>query len=130
MLIALHKNATTTPATRRALQQASGTDRELAQQYGIGLDTVRKWRHRTTVHDASHTPHRLQTTLNAAQEELVVYLRTHCLPCVSPDRLDREIYRLREEKKSLEEIGEALGYNKSTIYRRLNKLPFHLRGDR
>ena len=54
----------------------------------------------------------------------------HCLPCVSPDRLDREIYRLREEKKSLEEIGEALGYNKSTIYRRLNKLPFHLRGDR
>ncbi|WP_260674359.1 IS481 family transposase [Comamonas aquatica] len=79
MLIALHKNATTTPATRRALQQASSTDRELAQQYGIGLDTVRKWRHRTTVHDASHTPHRLQTTLNAAQEELVVYLRTQLL---------------------------------------------------
>jgi hypothetical protein len=40
MLIALHKNATTTPATRHALQQASSTDRELAQQYGIGLDTV------------------------------------------------------------------------------------------
>lgn len=38
MLIALHKNATTTPATRLALQQASGTDRELAQQYGIGVD--------------------------------------------------------------------------------------------
>ena len=54
----------------------------------------------------------------------------HCLPCVSPDRLDREIYRLREEKKSLEEIGEALGYNKSTISRRLGALPFHLRGDR
>ncbi len=27
----------------------------------IGLDTVHKWRHRTTVHDASHTAHRLQT---------------------------------------------------------------------
>jgi transposase len=79
MLIALHKNATTTPATRLALQQASGTDRELAQQYGIGVDTVRKWRHRTTVQDASHTAHRLQTTLNAAQEELVVYLRTQPL---------------------------------------------------
>ena len=50
MLIALHKNATTTPATRLALQQASGTDRELAQQYGIGVDTVRKWRHRFTEH--------------------------------------------------------------------------------
>ena len=30
MLIALHKNATTTPAIRLALQQASGTDRQLA----------------------------------------------------------------------------------------------------
>ena len=52
MLISLHKNATTTPATRLALQQASGTDRELAQQYGIGIGNVRKWRGRTTVHDA------------------------------------------------------------------------------
>ncbi len=79
MLIALHKNATTTPATRLALQQASGTDRELAQQYGIGIGTVRKWRGRTTVHDASHTAHRLQTTLNAGQEELVIYLRSQLL---------------------------------------------------
>ena len=79
MLIALHKNATTTPATRLALQQASGTDRELAQQYGIGIRTVRKWRGRTTVHDASHTAHRLQTTLNAGQEELVIYLRSQLL---------------------------------------------------
>ena len=44
MLIALHKNAATTPATRLALQQASVTDRELAQQDGIGIGTVRKWR--------------------------------------------------------------------------------------
>ena len=79
MLITLHKNATTTPATRLALQQASGTDKELAQQYGIGVDTVRKWRHRSTVQDASHTAHRLQTTLNTAQEELVIYLRTQLL---------------------------------------------------
>ena len=39
-------------------------------------------------------------------------IERHCLPCVSPDRRDREIYRLRkEENKSLEEIGEALGCN-------------------
>ena len=73
MLISLHKNATTTPAVRLALQQSSSTDSELAARYGIGVDTVRKWRHRTSVHDASHTAHRLQTTLNAAQEELVIY---------------------------------------------------------
>lgn len=79
MLITLHKNATTTPSTRQALQRASGTNRELAQQNGIDADTVRKWRHRTTVHAASHTPHRLLTTLNSAQEELVIYLRTQLL---------------------------------------------------
>ena len=72
MLISLHKNGTTTPATRLALQQATGTDRELAQQYGIGIGTVRKWRSTSTVHDASHTAHRLQTTLNAGQQELVI----------------------------------------------------------
>ena len=85
MLIA----ATTTHATRLAFQQASGTDRELTQQYCIGMDTLRKWRHRTTVHEASHTAHRLQTTLNAAQEELVIYLRTQLLPRLGHSRFPR-----------------------------------------
>ena len=58
-------------------------------------------------------------------------IERHCLPCVSPDRRDREIYRLRkEENKSLEEIGEALGCNKSTVSRRLSALPSHLSGGR
>lgn len=78
MLISLHKNATTTPAIRLALQQSSTSNQELAAHYGIGLGTVRKWRHRTVVHDVSHTAHHLQTTLNEAQEELVIYLRTNC----------------------------------------------------
>ena len=75
MLIALHKNATTTPATRAAIQAATGSDYALTAQFGLSRDTIRKWRERQGVHDASHTPHRLQTTLNAVQEELVVYLR-------------------------------------------------------
>lgn len=79
MLIALHKNATTTPAIRSAIQKAAGSDYELARQFGVCRDTVRKWRKRDTVADGDHTPHRLQTTLNAGQEELVIYLRTHLL---------------------------------------------------
>ena len=75
MLIALHKNATTTPATRAAIQAATGSDYALTTEFGLSCDTIRKWRSRQGVHDASHTPHRLQTTLNAGQEELVVYLR-------------------------------------------------------
>jgi hypothetical protein len=77
MLIRLRKNATTTPATRLAIQQATGNEVELAAQFGVGRLTICKWRRRSTVDDASHTPHRLQTTLNAGQEEIVVYLRTH-----------------------------------------------------
>ncbi|UFU12358.1 DDE-type integrase/transposase/recombinase (plasmid) [Ideonella dechloratans] len=77
MLIRLHKNAMTTPATRLVIQQAQGTEAELAQRFGGGKFTIRKWRKRTTVEDGSHTPHRPQTTLNAGQEEIVVYLRTH-----------------------------------------------------
>lgn len=57
-------------------------------------------------------------------------IERHCLPCISPDRLDREIHRLRKQEKSLEEIGQELGFNKSTISRRLSALPFDLRGDR
>ena len=34
-----------------------------------------KWKHRDNVHDRSHTPHRLQTTLNPAQEAVAVALR-------------------------------------------------------
>ena len=76
MLISLHKNATTTPAIRAAIQKATGSDYELARQFNVTRETIRRWRKRDTVQDGSHTAHRLQTTLNAAQEELVIYLRT------------------------------------------------------
>jgi transposase InsO family protein len=72
----LHKNDTTTPAVRATIQQSSANDYELARQYGVSRQTIRRWRKRNSVLDASHTPHRLQTTLNAAQEELVIYLRS------------------------------------------------------
>ena len=79
MLITLHKNARTTPATRAEIQGATGSDYELAERFGVSRDTIRKWRKRETVLDGSHTAHRLQTTLNAGQEELVIYLRTQLL---------------------------------------------------
>ena len=54
MLIALHKNATTTPAKRAEIQKATGSDYELARQFNVCRDTIRKWRKRDTVQDASH----------------------------------------------------------------------------
>lgn len=116
MLISLHKNATTTPATRLALQQASGTDRELAQQYGIGIGTVRKWRGRTTVHDASHTAHRLQTTLNAGQEELVIYLRSQLrLPLDDLLAVVREFIEPAMSRSALDRLLRRRGHSRLPV---------------
>ena len=75
MLISLHKQATTTPKIRAAIQASSEPAWLVAERYGISEQTVWKWRSRDDVHDRSHTPHRLQTTLTPAQEALAVALR-------------------------------------------------------
>jgi len=75
MQIQLHKNARTTPAIRRELQQSSLPTKELAERYGLSRHTVAKWRKRETVADGSHRPRRMHTTLSPAQEAVVVALR-------------------------------------------------------
>ena len=75
MLISLHKQATTTPKIRAAIQASSEPAWLVAERYGISEQTVWKWRSRDDVHDRSHTPHRLQTTLTPAQEAVAVALR-------------------------------------------------------
>lgn len=75
MLISLHKQATTTPRIRAAIQASSEPAWLVAERYGISEQTVWKWRSRADVHDRSHTPHRLQTTLTPPQEAVAVALR-------------------------------------------------------
>ena len=75
MNLRLHANATTTPKIRAYIQASQASDRALARELGISVDTVRRWRKRDTVHDASHTPHRLPTTLSPLEEIIVVELR-------------------------------------------------------
>ena len=67
MKIAMHKNARTTPASRAEIASCPDSVVALAQRYGISEEAARKWKKRTNVHDASHTPHRLQTTLTPGQ---------------------------------------------------------------
>lgn len=108
MQIRLHKNARTTPAVRQAIQASTLSERALAQKHGISRTTVRKWKHRSSVEDASHRPHTLRTTLTPAQEAIVVYLRQALLlplddllavtreflnPAVSRSGLDRCLRR-------------------------------------
>jgi transposase-like protein len=75
MLIHLHKQATTTPKVRAAIQSSDDTGPVLAERFGVTPQTVYKWRKRDSVEDRSHTPHRLQTTLTPAQEAVAVALR-------------------------------------------------------
>ena len=75
MHINLHKNARTTPAIRRELQASTEPTKVLARRYHLSPITVRKWRTRVAVEDASHRPHTLHATLSPAQEVLVVELR-------------------------------------------------------
>ena len=75
MMIALHKQARTTPAVRAEIAASNETVSCLAARFGITPATVYKWRGRTSTADLPHTAHRLQTTLSPAQEAIVVELR-------------------------------------------------------
>jgi transposase-like protein len=79
MLIALHKQARTTPAVRAEIAASTESVAALARRYNVAEVTVRKWRSRTEFHDRSHTAHRLQTRLDTAQEVIVVHLRRSLL---------------------------------------------------
>ena len=75
ILIHHHKQVTTTPKVRAAIQVSAEPASVLVERFGTTEQTVYKWRHRDSVHDRSHTPHRLQTTLTPAQEAVAVALR-------------------------------------------------------
>jgi len=75
MLVRLHSQATTTPKIRAVIQASNEPAWALAERHGTTEQTVWKWRKRDSVHDRSHTPHRLQTTLTPAQEAVAVALR-------------------------------------------------------
>ena len=85
MLMHPHRQATTTPRVRAAIQAGSEPAPLPAGRFGITGQTVCKWRNRDSVGDGSHTPHRLQTTPTPLQEAVAVALR-QTLP-VWPDDL-------------------------------------------
>lgn len=74
-----HANATTTPEMRAFIRESNLPVARLARLLRVSEATVRKWRARDSVEDASHTPKHLNTTLTTAQEYVVVELRTQLL---------------------------------------------------
>jgi len=100
--------ATTTPAIRTRIAASEEPAAVLAGRCGVTLDTIYRWRGRTSFEDRSHTAHQLATTLTRAQEFVAVQLRRTLLlplgdllavcreflnPAVSRSGLDRCLRR-------------------------------------
>ena len=47
----------------------------MAERFGTTGQTVYKWKHRASVYDRSHTPHRLQTKHTPPRKAVAVVLR-------------------------------------------------------
>ncbi len=88
----LHPRATTTEATRRAIQNSQESIMKLAKRYGINPKTVSKWKKRDSVKDLPMGPKNPRSTVLSAQEEAVIvaFRRKTRLP------LDDCLYALQE----------------------------------
>ena len=110
MLISLHKQATTTPKIRAAIQASREPAWMVAERYGISEQTVWKWRNRDSVQDRSHTALRLQTTLTPAQEAVAVSLRkTLLLPLDDLLSVVREFLNPKVSRSGLDHSPLSLG---------------------
>ena len=79
MTVKQHKNATTTPEIRTFIRESELPTAVLARLLKISESTVRKWRHRENVEDASHIPKHSKTTLSLQEQYVVVQLRTRLM---------------------------------------------------
>ena len=86
-----HGCATTTPATRRLIQQSTESLQTLAKRFGIDPKTVAKWRKRTSTDEAVRGPAPASTVLTPAEEAAIVLFRQQTLL-----PLDDCLYALQE----------------------------------
>ncbi|WP_035562831.1 IS481 family transposase [Hymenobacter sp. IS2118] len=86
-----HGCATTTPATRRLIQQSTEGVQTLAKRLGLTAGTVRKWRRRTSTEEAVRGPKPASTVLTPVEEAAIVLFRQHTLL-----PLDDCLYALQE----------------------------------
>ena len=68
----LHARATTTEATRKAIQDSQESIAKLAKRFGINPKTVAKWKQRDSVKDLPMGPKRPRSTVFTEQEEMMM----------------------------------------------------------
>ncbi len=126
MIIALHKNARTTPAVRAEIASSSDSAAVLAHRLGLSQATVYKWKHRDSVVDRSHTAHRLQTTLTPAQEAIVVQLRkTLLLPLDDLLAVTREFICTKATRSGLDRCLRRHGVGNLNALKPQTAAPAH-----
>jgi transposase-like protein len=75
MIQKLHKNAKTNYRIRQAIQQSKEPINILSKRFNISWNTAKKWKSREIVDDKSSRPRKLQTSLTAEEEDLIVFER-------------------------------------------------------
>jgi len=104
MQVRLHKNATTTPKTRKFIQSSNQSVCELSESLGVNETTIRRWKSRDFVTDVSHTRHNLGQKTSPEEEEIIIELKqkvrlslddiTEVMKrCVNPNLSRSSIYR-------------------------------------
>lgn len=148
MDIKLHANATTTPRIRRYIQQSDKSDRVLAQELGITVATVRRWRNRQDVCDHHSNPKNVykvlrreqslliqwvRATLMAPLDELLIMVNSGMQQSISRAALDRYLRRAEGLHMNVLEARELRGKKAikagmapgkvRLFYQRINLLP-------
>ena len=104
----VHACAHTTPSLRREIQQSTCPNASWLNNIMSLEPLFRSGQHRDSTEDRSHRPHRLQTSLTEAQEQIVVAVRKTLL--LSLDDLvvvTREFLYDKASRAALHRLPEA-----------------------
>jgi transposase InsO family protein len=76
-MLSIHPDARTTPVVRAEIARSAEPTGELARRYGVGTETVRKWRKRgpAECRDRSSRPHKLPWKASEEERAVVCELR-------------------------------------------------------
>lgn len=76
MQITLHKNATTTPAIRKYIQENKHRSTySLMKELHLSQRTILRWKNRSSIEDKSSRPKNMHTTISWEHEQIAIILR-------------------------------------------------------
>jgi len=71
-----HSNAKTNSHLRKIIQESKLSNNALSESYGVSIQTISKWRNRTTTADKSSRPDTIHYALDPLEKEIIRVVRT------------------------------------------------------